>query len=1244
MVNNDFILADDNEDDDSYDTDERQIRYEERIRDIDPEGYQSPQERRAAEQLDKIKFFHRHQDYESINQRLVGGDMHFSAETSVPNRILLDDLEFNVEGCGIMEGTPLASVVRKRFLDRNCSPLSKPDILASYPHQGRYNWSDPANHSFYLYLLKTDIDEGNIGVTEYLRLPSLKEVEHVPNLYAIVMNPSLYPHVAADSFMMPMLDDFLTADQYVEISKLRALAFNLDSNMEIGSNWNRHDEIMSLIIKALPKYHYSKPRIVIFPSVHTAKLSGAKILGVYDIEHYLADSISGEQGLHHLLLNRRYKKSEMTHESYQSFPTYAHMLSQIARDIMGIGLRPGVYKYLTTDLRDIFKDKHRMNSIEEEILLEKFDSYADKPDLEFNWATEIDQHCRKGELDELYYEIYRFRVGSALPIQVSEDVDFVDWVKLICEIDRQLKLSDQITLPELISLLDKDPKLDLFKVFPFEDIQTERAANITLRKLLRRVIKKYIDDWDVLYDILEILNSNIGNHHTFVVGKIVAYFGLLPQLEKDTRDKLMVLKILCIDQDNWSKITKVQHRLVRSGATFFGVRLNDLECSILQYFELLHMRRNYEIDGEKEIEKRRIENLTWKHVFTGKMCNTPDYISIVNKIVENLYCDLGQRRSAFKYANLQSFFEYRTLWVTRGAVTLITPDIKALMDERTELKVWIDDQFQRIEESYDKEVLMREMTLEQLISMMYKHYGFNDTSFAFKPNEPVKKRVLMPGSFMHFVLVTYLLLPLEKSGNISNAILGDGSDNNLKRYGLRHTEGTINLMYDFADHNAQHSSQELKIVLGQLAKLSTRDNEEEFQFAISSIIASFDMMRVKYKGEIHELRGGLFTGWRNTTWTNTVLMVVYVMIGEYNYTQKYGSCDIQYFEGCGDDVVLKFRNLSSVLKFYAIMDYSAKGEPIKQLIVRDDVEFLRTRIKKGVVYACINRTLPNFISGDLERSNPTVIERAASAYTTTKLLERRGLVPWVSSMLYDIVLDKWMRVKKGDGYEPINRCILHGRREDGGAEIPDKHDNIWILDTPIVRNKSKITDLVIKKDMFYDHAERDSKELIKYGIELNKGEYANRLAKMSIEGKVLKTIEQGYSDCFSKPIGVVPKHNIMNMATYRYIISNNASQLINQYKAERGGIVKYLTAAPFSQFTKEEFFQRLSSRPSKYFLDSENFTVGFYYITKVPEIILNVVLDYYKMMVFFGLKNLDEALFECETVLNAGNYCPVFAM
>jgi hypothetical protein len=633
----------------------------------------------------------------------------------------------------------------------------------------------------------------------------------------------------------------------------------------------------------------------------------------------------------------------------------------------------------------------------------------------------------------------------------------------------------------------RNPETDWLKIFPKHSNINMQRANVSLKSYLRETnpIKDEV--------VLSLLNAHIGDSYHFVTTLLVYVMGIVRQLRTELQDSLIKSGIFHIAEDDWVQIHKEIHALVRVTREFNGIDLTDEEYVKLQYTNAIIGRKTYDIDVEPEILKRMVYRLEMKKSYCDGEWSTEQYLLDFEAELKLAFAGVTDGVTNLPYSDFITFLRDRYDTITKGGLTRCPKELKGPDDVIAHLAFTL----KKIETMPNKRSKMEDNELlEVLLRDIFANEGYNDTGTAPKPNEAAKERVLLPGSFQHFLVVAYILGVLEKGGRVGAVMVNIDKNiaDSFKHHDRRLFDTSWKFMYDFPDHNAYHSIYEMQAVMGVQGLFMQRDGSI-VQAMVKWVVKSFENMTI----EGTKVNSGLFTGWRCTSWINTVLNHVYMACAIRSFERKHGYFPIKDYEGTGDDVDITLVSEGDAYKLYSIMiNMGYEENEIKQLVTRHNHEFMRCIYTSDSVLNCINRALPAFICGDLERTGADVAERLHSGFVNVAMLERRGLNPVVCKALERCVVGRWGRFKRDEVYKPMSPCVIHGDKRDGGMGVPDQKGRIWRLKEPVPHiDRDKVILRARKYDMTREAVKKGIRELAQLGIDAEANE--EKISEMAMD-------------------------------------------------------------------------------------------------------------------------------------------------
>ncbi|UUV42200.1 MAG: putative RNA dependent RNA polymerase [Lestijarvi alphachrysovirus] len=1069
-------------------------------------------------------------------------------------------------------------------------------------------------HSFEANSFDCGFGFGRLGSTGFETLKERYENRRVEGLYAIVIPAGGGKSTLAMKFDQIDVDKILPAHTEDSLRRLRMETHHGVSHGASRAGWLRHNTLWARHLEmAICSYDFEKtPRVIFIHSHEMAVVIGAEVIGVLIPskglhEKWVSDRDPAAQTLS--FCNREMLLKYSPDAPNMIVYTTELELSRHVAEIISnnLGYYPGVGSYLSmADIDKMLKESGFDATIPQRIKREEY---------EFNDLDTIISLCKAKRCPWWHVTTWCKLFSPGLLADGAYSLETYPWLQLGYEMQSTLR---NRFLPGQVARAMIKSNLDWFGIFPYADLLTQSRGGISLRSVFKHLDASEVDDY-----LITILNSHVGSHHAFVVSLVCYYLGIIKTLRPELRNRILESGMLLIPEEKWVEIHTEIHKWVRASQSFFGLSINDKEYAWLQYTAGLYGRRNYRLDPQAEIEKRQKPRLVNKSIGFSEGHNNEEYIKDFKAGVRLAYVRLGTKGKT-RWQNFEHFFQSRYQWAAGGSVTNVPDEMRNLKDISV---VVAETKQQLVHLSMDsnKKRAMEKITgPAQLAKYLQDNWAYNITSLAPKPNEPAKNRVLMPGSFLHYVAMSYILGMVERTGDVGAVRVGDPEDNNLSHFDLRMMEGTYNFMLDFADHNAQHSGVEMALIVALLEeKFSNKSDPEDLHYFINWVIDSFSNMKVRIGPNTHDVISGLFTGWRGTTWINSVACQAYVHVGVEACRRKYGAIECEYFEGAGDDVLMKFGSAKDAFRFYECMIACGFDmQSIKQMASHRLTEFLRTISTGGHLACCINRVLPNFISGDLERSGEGMLDKLGGCYATIKMLVRRGLRSDIAKVLYESYLDKWARVKINDSYVDVDRKYVHAPTHQGGLGLPDSNDAIWYLAGKINIIREKKTIIKCPDNASNDYAKLVRDELLSKNLHLNERRYKDRLVadvyaiQDEIEPESLIDIPQ-------RIIAAVPVSNAIDSDLLATVIDSVGDSRIKDYKRQWGMFSKYKQALNCLTETTDVALSALGVTIDISALERLRFPSNYCFL--IPEYLLYNIGLYYRSKVAFREMSTDEA-------------------
>ncbi|AJA37498.1 putative RNA-dependent RNA polymerase [Persea americana chrysovirus] len=599
------------------------------------------------------------------------------------------------------------------------------------------------------------------------------------------------------------------------------------------------------------------------------------------------------------------------------------------------------------------------------------------------------------------------------------------WIDICCEINDCGNMGE-IGYQEVMNG-------DLNEIYPYESKMAMNKRSVGLRRLMENVDTSRNDI------MKEVLMKRKGSNQNLVTSIIIWVGGVLVGLRPEIQEAVLKSGVLLIPDDNWIDMCKQVHDLVRTTRQFFGVKVNAQETQRLMYMHMLYGRFTYDVDEDSEIEKRERELDGTKMAYCGGEWSSEEYDKLEVEGIRDAYRRLCDGVAYTRIGEFVEFWKRRRSWAAKGSTVIYEGEKKYIIQI-------VDKVVHELELRHNKKSLFEDGTeTMKILNSVIEGVGRNDSKIVPK-YESAAKRALLPGNLYHYIVFSYVLWAFEAGVAVGDVRLGNVRDESFHAFDDKLETGLTRFTYDFSDFNAQHSRKSMARVISLLGECV--DPVDSMKFCLKWLSISFGKMElVKKDGTKKPVKSGMYSGWRGTTWINSVLNHAYMYVARICYNRINGVDPFVEYEGAGDDVDGVVKDISVAGKLYAItLRMGLESNVTKQLFGKR-AEFLRVTYERGYAGASICRALGNFVSGNWEGEGGTVSEKMSAAIENIMSMGRRGLEEIMVRILYRCILGHMGRIFEGEEWLPISPCILHGRIEDNGFGIPDADGFIYELES-----------------------------------------------------------------------------------------------------------------------------------------------------------------------------------------------------
>ncbi|AWC67507.1 RNA-dependent RNA polymerase [Betachrysovirus aspergilli] len=554
------------------------------------------------------------------------------------------------------------------------------------------------------------------------------------------------------------------------------------------------------------------------------------------------------------------------------------------------------------------------------------------------------------------------------------------------------------------------------------------------------------------------------------MGDVASY--VVPQY----KELLHRLPLGSLSDEAYAPLSKLIHNNVRVGLNYLGRRVPVSDLAYLTYFDCLAGRVIGTENIQTEIEDRtRLQEP--KRFFANGAWSAAEFDQRFENAINAAYDHLSRgfwktlQRLGSEVETFEKFLETRRQWVRPGSATG-APKADVWLQVPEGLKSQLDDVtvdvsgmtlaiLRRVR--LNKSALFEFPQFVELVREAVDEYLPNSVTGFFWKHEAGKpeSRALFPAHLTHYIMVSHVLYLAEKGGEIPNSRLTAGSEAQQRDHWLwrESHDASVHLMLDYANFNETHSIEAMKSVMLGLKSVYARYGalSPDLQYAINWTAESFERILLSYDGQLIRLTHGLLSGWRCTTWINSVANVAYLrVIGEQVgvFTGRPVFLD---FQSGGDDVAAESRSLydaALALRVGAAMGFEFKA--IKQLISYEHREFYRLFVNEEGVYGSLCRMLGSALSGQWSNSVlPKFVEPAAKLSSVIEIARKAGRRARNLSFMEKMALcafDKWAT----DGEHQLVDYVIHGTKATGGLGIPNVYGDIYELDGGPVQQEGSL--------------------------------------------------------------------------------------------------------------------------------------------------------------------------------------------
>lgn len=617
-----------------------------------------------------------------------------------------------------------------------------------------------------------------------------------------------------------------------------------------------------------------------------------------------------------------------------------------------------------------------------------------------------------------------FMIDKEIPASYGFGIRMNEWVGLMAQIRSLISDRKEFKIDE-----------DMGKVFPYTTTKMLTRMNINMQRLVKGC--------DIMgnKDIYDLCSRHVGKPNNFVTAIVCYWLGLGVNM----KSKAILFKMLGVSYFWWTDVFKKFHSYIRLSKFFMNTEIDERERQSLMYINLLVGKEDAEADWRQEIEDRTCDDQTADHRAYNKdlkLWTRKQYWSDFKEAMSSAYMRMGDKK-ILDVSNFDEFYKERYNWLTKGSI--VYNDLESSMKKYTiDLIDEVSEVVDKVVGRHNKKSLFE--VYDAVASMNVPFELMNVTKMVTKVDEcGHSRRALFPGSLIHYIMFCYVLHFAEKQGQVGNVRMNAPPDDDIGYFENKMTGGIPRLLFDWVNYNSFHSQDEMAFVVERLGDVVQGPGDYKyFCSAIAELM--YNMVFEDPEGNFHKLGKGLYSGWRGTTFINTVLNFVYVKTAEMSYIRLYDEEPFRYVDGGGDDLDAGMNSSDQGYKMLAVMRcMNFKGKEIKQMIDNKS-EFFRITISAEGAFASATRSLATFVNGKWEGSgNIPVKDRISAILDQIAKIVRRGFDKQFANSMAVLCLSHWCKISSGEDWLSLPTYVLHGREEDGGFGIPDRQGKVYVL-------------------------------------------------------------------------------------------------------------------------------------------------------------------------------------------------------
>nr|WMV64390.1 putative RNA-dependent RNA polymerase [Uromyces fabae virus] len=593
------------------------------------------------------------------------------------------------------------------------------------------------------------------------------------------------------------------------------------------------------------------------------------------------------------------------------------------------------------------------------------------------------QHDLKSLKKDTLLRISRIQFGPSLfPYGLVSQDDIIRYAFYISR--KSEKRRPYSKTPTLDSWFKKHSKPLVTKV------SASHLRHVTMNDMIRIGRDELFQQVGYLFPFLERL-AKAGMHESMFVGILTWARMLTPQNAR-------IAQISGIWDWQFDNLAAFVKKIKNN----FSLRLKALQnlvpMDLEQFFELevLVNRGIGEVDWQAEQDHRTRPNtniISDDHIFTEAV---------------KLFKKLRQRGARPTRTNWDRFWASRWGWAPTGAYH----------------SQYADDAQYRAKEATLRNKLFAVSTMPERNLDFFLNRSPSIVAWPSVKYEWGKQRAIYGVDFTNFVMTNFALYRCEEVLEPIFPVGRAASEEVVSNRVGETLRNGVPYCFDFEDFNSQHTNRNMQDVLRAYALVFSSRLSEEQVSALNWVIESITNGYVKEGNNSYKLNGTLLSGWRLTTFVNTVLNHIYITV----LTKQDPIVTLHN----GDDVLAGVSRLAQVQNLQKNAARCNVRFQRSKCFLGSIAEFLRVDHNKrtGAQYLC--RGVATFVHGPTEAVIPNdIVSVLQSLKTRRGELLARNANKAIVEQIYNLQLDRVSRLWDMDKKDVI--IVLQTHLSKGGV-------------------------------------------------------------------------------------------------------------------------------------------------------------------------------------------------------------------